>query len=401
MKILVRFGLTIALVAGAACGSDAQEARRLVTSSDRELGELAAALLPDLARRSGLELKEPVRLEKRTRAELVRYLRHKLDEELPEQEARRTVASYALLGLVPDTLDLRALLLGLYTEQVAGFYEPDSTALFILDDQPASVLQPLLVHELVHAVQDQSADLEALTDPAVGNDQGTAAQAAIEGHATLVMLEYLSEQMRGSPVDLAKTPNLAANLRPALEGLQGQFPALAGAPPVIRLSLLFPYVEGAGFVQDLWSRSGRVAPFGPHLPRSTEQVLTRDLGDAPVQLSLAVASARTVHQDDLGRLETGIFSDTHLGAGQDGLAAGWGGDRFALVELPGGGLGLAWAVVWDDTASRDAWLAALSGHLERLPPPATLEAVEVGGRPGSLLRVGLPAGVGVLVGIRP
>jgi hypothetical protein len=108
-----------------------------------------------------------------------------------------------------------------------------------------------------------------------------------------------------------------------------------------------------------------------------------------------------VHQDDLGRLETGIFSETHLGAGQDGLAAGWGGDRFALVELPGGGLGLAWAVVWDDTASRDAWLAALSGHLERLPPPATLEAVEVGGRPGSLLRVGLPAGVGVLVGIRP
>ena len=81
------------------------------------------------------------------------------------------MASYALLGLVPDTLDLRAVLLSLYTEQVAGFYEPDSTALFVMDDQPASALQGLLIHELVHAVQDQTVDLHALTDPDLGNDR--------------------------------------------------------------------------------------------------------------------------------------------------------------------------------------------------------------------------------------
>lgn len=401
MRTVARLVLAIALWAVTACGGDAQQAPRLVASSDRELGELAAALLPDLARRSGLELKEPVRLEKRTRAQLAQYLRHKLDEELPEEEARKTVASYALLGLVPDTLDLRALLLGLYTEQVAGFYEPDSTTLFILDDQPAAVLQPLLVHELVHAVQDQSADLEALTDPHLGNDQGTAAQAAIEGHATLVMLEYLTEQMRGAPVDLGKVPDFAGSLRPALEGMQGQFPTLAGAPPVVRLTLLFPYVEGAGFVQDLWSRMGRVAPFGPNLPSSTEQILTRDRGDPPVRLTLSVEGWRSVHQDDLGRFEAGIFLDTHLGAGQGRLATGWGGDRYALVERPGGARGLAWVVVWDDTASRDAWVAALTGRLGRLPAPANVEPIEVGGRPGSLVRVGLSSDVRVRTGIRP
>ena len=60
----------------------------MVVSSDPELQALATELLPDLARRSGMELRDPVRVEKRTRAELVRYLEHKLDEELPEPDPR-------------------------------------------------------------------------------------------------------------------------------------------------------------------------------------------------------------------------------------------------------------------------------------------------------------------------
>lgn len=401
MKVVTRVTGAVAMLALSACGTDAQQAGSLVTSSDRDLGALAAALLPDLARRSGLELKEPVRLEKRSRSELVAYLHHKLEEELPEDEARATVASYALLGLVPDTLDLRALLVSLYTEQVAGFYDPDSTALFILDDQPASVLQPLLVHELVHAVQDQSADLNALTDPALGNDRGKAAQAAIEGHATLVMLEFLSEQMRGAPVDLAQVPDFGSMVRPSLEGMRGQYPALAGAPRVLQESLLFPYLEGAGYVQELWSRGERVAPFGPYLPLSSEQVLTRNRDDRPLRISLAVDGGASVHQDDMGRLELGILLDTHAGDGAARFARGWGGDRYVLVDLPGGGQGLALVVAWDTAEARDAFVTALQGVLARISPSATLVATELEGHPAALLRVGLPPTVRVRAALAP
>lgn len=397
MKVVTRVLAALAMLATVACGTDAQQSASLVTSSDRELGELASALLPDLAARSGLELHEPVRLEKRSRAQLVTYLEHKLDEELTPDEAQATVASYALLGLVPDTLDLRALLLTLYTEQVAGFYEPDSTALFILDDQPAAAVQPLLVHELVHAVQDQSTDLQALTDPDLGNDQARAAQAAIEGQATLVMLEYLTEQMRGAPVDLSKVPDFSANLRPALAGMVGQFPALAGAPRVLREGLLFPYLEGAGYVQGLWTSEGRVAPFGPYLPLSTEQVLTGDRSDSPVRLAMDVTGGRSVHEDDLGRLELGIFLDTHLGEGHASLSEGWGGDRYVLVETPDGAHGLALAVAWDTETARDAFVGALQAAMGTFGVPATLEAVSSAGAPVALLRVGLPASVGVRV----
>ncbi len=389
--------LALLLAASTACGGRAQEpGRQLVESSDPVLGELAAALLPDLAERAGLELKEPVRLEMRSREELVQYLRFKLDQELPAEEAQATVEAYALLGLVSPDMDLRAVLLDLYTEQVAGFYEPDSTALFVMDDQPQATLQGLLVHELVHAVQDQWADLDAITDPAVGNDRATAAQAAIEGHATLVMLEYMTEQMSGTRVDLAEVPDFAAQIRPALEGMRTQFPALAAAPAVIQESLLFPYLEGAGFVQRLWVAGARVAPFGEQLPQSTERIMGGAAADMPVELELEVRGGRLVDADVLGRLEVGVMLDEHLGPGRSVLADGWGGDRYALVEPAGGGRVLIWHAVWDDEASRDAFAAGLEGALDAFGGPASLERVDIGGRPGTRLEIGPVGGVTVV-----
>lgn len=385
----------------AACGGDAQQASPGVVSSDPELAEMATSLLPDLARRAGLDLTRPVRIERRSRAHLERYLRHKLDQDLPEEEARLSVAAYALLGLVPDTLDLRALLLGLYAEQVAGFYEPDSTALFILDDQPASVIQPLLVHELVHAVQDQRVDLAALTDPSVGNDRGRAALAAIEGHATLVMLEYLTEGLRGGPVDFSRGEDFASALRPALEGMVGQFPALAAAPQVVRESLLFPYVEGAGYVQGVWSERGREAPFGDLLPLSTEQVLARDRRDGPASVTLAVEGAEVRHQDDLGQLELGVFLETHGGRESRGLAEGWGGDRYALLQLPDGSRGLVWAVAWDRAEARDAFRDWFRGVAHLLPEPGRVEDVAGAARPAVLVRVGVGPEVRIDVSVTP
>ena len=389
---------SVALLVFGACGGTAQQPEsELVVSSDATLRKLASELLPDLAARSGLELREPVRVEMRSREELVRYLESKLDEELPEEEARATVEAYALFGLVPDTLDLREVLLALYTEQVAGFYEPDSTTLFVMDDQPEALLEGLLVHELVHAVQDQWVDLGALADPKLGSDRATAAQAAIEGHATLVMLEYMAEQAQGTPVDLGALPNFANLLRSQLEGARDQFPALAAAPPVIQESLLFPYLEGAGYVHGLWAQGDRVAPFGEYLPKSTEQILGGTADDVPIELAMSVSGADILHEDVLGRLELGVMLDQHLGPGSARFADGWGGDRYVLVEVGTGERGLIWYSVWDDEAARDRFVERFRDALGSLGGGASLEVMEVGGRAATVLRVGATDGVSVEV----
>lgn len=387
----------------AACG-EAPRDTTLVVSDDPELARVARELLPDLARRSGLELREPVRLARRSRDDLVRYLEAKLDRELPPDRARGITESYALLGLVPDTLDLRGILLDVYTEQVAGFYDPDSTALFVLEDQPGENVRTVLVHELVHAVQDQAADLDSLTAPSRGNDAQIAAQAAIEGHATLVMLEYLTEAARGGPVDLSEIPDFARQIRPALEGLRSQYPALADAPEVIQESLLFPYLEGAGFVQSLWrARDQRPPPFGPYLPHSTEQVLepSRLLGeaDSPTPIRLRVADgARAVYENGLGEMEVRILLRTVAGADVPSGPMGWDGDRYVLVQGDGDALELVWYSVWDDPAARDAFLDRLRPALGRFPRPTTVEPVSLEGRPGAVLRVGDPPRVEARVG---
>jgi len=382
-----------------ACGGSAQApSGGMVVSSDPGLVRAGEALIGDLARRSGLPLRAPVRLERRSREHLVRYLESKLDEELPVDEARATVDAYALLGLVPADLDLRAVLMALYTEQIAGFYEPDSTTLFVLDDQPDAMLQGLLVHELVHAIQDQNVDLDALTDRALGNDRAIAAQAAIEGHATLVMLEYMTEEMAGASVDFGALPEFAEQMRPAIEAMRTQFPALAGAPRVIQESLLFPYLEGAGFVQSLWRGRERTAPFGEWLPLSTDQVLTGDFEDDPVELALTVSGARVVREDVLGRLETSVLLDEHGGADARAIAGGWAGDRYVLVDpASGGGRALVWYVLWETQADRERFAAAMAPWLGAQGGSADLEQVDIADSPATVLRVGALEGVTVSV----
>ena len=402
-----RFSICLLSLSIAACGGDATAAQRpgsgvpfdttLVISDDPELRALAIEFLPGLAARSGLPLLEPVRLVRRTRAELERFLEVKLAEEMPPEREAALVRAYAMLGLVPGDLELKALLQSVYMEQVAGFYDPDSTALFVLDDQPAATLSPLLLHELVHAVQDQSVDLAAITAPEVGNDRRAAASAAIEGHATLIMFEQMTEEMQGGPVDLGDIPDFAGQIRPALEMARSQYPELARAPRVIQESLLFPYLEGAGFVQRLWSDlPERTAPFGDWLPASTEQVLNpeRFFGtprDEPTELLITLDGGIIVHEDVLGAAELAVFMAEHTDGGS---TTGWDGDRYVLFEA-GGESGLVWASVWDSPGDRDRFVSQLTPGLSSFPGGGRLESLDFAGRPGAVLTVGAAAGFSV------
>ena len=101
--------ITLAL-AVSGCGGHTSQSSQVV-SSDPELAVIGAELLPRLAERAGMDLSHPVRIEARSRAQLVSYLRLKLDEDLPEDEARARRDTYALLGLVEPDLGLRLSLI--------------------------------------------------------------------------------------------------------------------------------------------------------------------------------------------------------------------------------------------------------------------------------------------------
>lgn len=354
------------------------------------------SLLPRLERLSGLQARDSIHFARRSRDSLRAYLVRQLDRDLPPRELAGVRGVYRALGLIPDTLDLRSLLLALYTEQVMGFYDPDTKTLYVMQGVPAGALRPVLAHELVHALQDQHADLDSLIAPSRGNDRQLAAQAALEGQATLVMFRVELEDRLGRRVPVDALPDLAGEIGRAMQSQNARFPVFHGAPAIIRASVLYPYTAGSRFVQALWRRHPGAAPLDSLLPQSTEQVshpTSRFLEtrDAPTEIRLGPTTAAAgadaggwtvMYENTLGQAELGVALQQHLGEAAARFADGWDGDRFLLLRR-GRRQALLWYSVWDDAASADSFAAAYRRVAERRPDrDIRVQRVTLQGRPG-------------------
>lgn len=333
-------------------------------TADTALRRLAADLLPAAELRSGLLARGPIQLATRSREDLEAFLVAQMAEQLPPDRLEAVVRTYARLGLVPETIDLEPLLRSLLLEQVVGYYDPARDTLYVVDRVDESQIEPVLLHEIVHALQDQYVDLDSLMKAnQEANDRGTAAQAAMEGHATFAMLEWQLAAMMGGSADLTALPGLDGLLGDDPLAAAGiEMPVLEDAPAVIRESLLFPYLGGLVFVQKHWTGPwGRVPPLGADMPVSTEQVIHPERFepgqvDMPTEVRFLEAPPggwTEVFTDGLGELETRLFLREFLPDREeaDRAAAGWDGDRFRLLDGPSGEV-FVWATVWD--TDRDA-----------------------------------------------
>jgi hypothetical protein len=352
--------------------------------SPRDLVAMAAEVREQVERLSGLELRAPLRMRWQSRADARRFVEQRLAEELPPERLEGIRLVYVTLGVVPDTLDLHALLLDLYTEQVLGYYDPRTETLFLVEGESAAELRPVLIHELVHALQDQHTDIEPLVAFERGADRQAAAHAALEGHAMVVMFTALQEDAARRRLDPAALPNPAAELGLALEEQHEQFPVFRRAPRIVRETLLFPYVHGTTFVWQLWrSQVGQErypAPLGELLPSSTSQVMhpverfIRGRAE-PVELRFAdpPADRQVLYENTFGELETAIILAHDAGDDQRTAARGWAGDRYRLTRDATGALVLEWTSAWRDAAAADRFAAAADRAL--------------GGRPGRSVHV--------------
>lgn len=322
--------------------------------------------IPAIEKATGLTFKQPPVLEMRTRDELREFLERQFNEQLTPLEIAGIEQTYKLLGLIPDSMDLRRFLLDLLTEQVAGYYDPDTKVLYVLEDGAPEITSITVSHELVHALQDQYLRLDSARALKGDNDRQVAMQAVVEGHA---MYEQLSSMLGG---DLGlRMPGGWDRVRDQIRSEQGSTPLFANAPMIIQETLLFPYLSGAEFIRQVKrERPGR-PPFEP-VASSTEQILhpekfLSDPPDVPTRITLpAPRGASLMHEDNLGEFETRLFLYEHL---QDvGLAAraaaGWDGDRYQLVETRAGE-GIVWLSVWDDAVEQAQFRDAMERMVER------------------------------------
>ncbi len=337
--------LMLALVlAGCAQGNDTLPTETAQTSSE-ETSSSGPSTIEDLqiieeqvSTIRGLEAKESVSRAFLNTDELRQKMVEDVAEDYTEQEARDDALLYAAFDLTEPDIDMYDLLIDLYTEQVAGFYDPDTEEMFVVkqDVAPGALERMTYAHEYTHVLQDQHFDLQALgfTDDADASEEDTekdfAVRSLVEGDASLLMQQYALQHL--SAEDLQDVMRQSAEI---------DTDVLDAAPAIVRESLLFPYQAGLPFVMALFADDGWSAVDAAYLnpPVSTEQILhpERYPDDVPQAITLPPLTDtlgsgwRLVDEDVLGEFGLQQYLQVQLDAEEAEVAAeGWGGDRYAV-----------------------------------------------------------------------
>jgi hypothetical protein len=300
-----------------------------------------------------LPFKTPVQYKMIERADLHRVLVEKIKEQYTEQELHDYGRTLAALGLVPEGINLLDIIVSLYGEQVAAFYDPDQRALYSFKDLgfSSNIDKMLLAHELTHALQDQNFDLQKFPLKEKDNDDlALATSALIEGDATVLMTRWYVEN-----VDPGK-------MLGDIGAIFSQSTAkLREAPAYMREMLLFPYQEGQQFAMTLFASGGiealdaafRNPPTCTKDILHPEKFLRQRTTPERIDLSRLPSNAsdwRLIGNNVLGEFGTRFVLQQGIDAFEaQTLAQGWNGDRYNVYERgTNGPTALIWTTAWEN-----------------------------------------------------
>jgi hypothetical protein len=357
---LSRPAALIAALAGSAVavGGGACRERAQAVQSEAELRDMVRRMMPVVSKAAGLPFKRAPMVARRTRGQVRDYIIHKFDQDLPPHELEGLQSALRCFGFIPDTLALRRMMIDLLTEQIAGYYDPDSNALYIPADIEPFQLRVVVSHELGHALQDQYLRLDSILTQHGRNDRRAAAQAILEGQATVTQIPVLMPEQKPESLPLG----WFWQQRVVAQRQQAQMAQFAHAPLWVREGLIFPYLGGADFV--LWFRKsypGRSVLSA--MPTSTEQILHPERyaeHDEPTELAFQGPAPDTVrYEDGLGEFETRLLFQQQLGNENEAatFAMGWDGDRYQVLGREAEAL--VWYSVWDDVGAADRFARGL------------------------------------------
>ena len=260
----------------------AAEEHHLTAAEAKELFRSIDDILQFASDHTGLPILHSVKKKLATREEVAKYIQNRLKEQGNGARFNRSALSLKKLGLLPRDFNLREYMLGLYKEQVEGWYDAHNKTVYLLDWVAPELQKPVMAHELVHALQDQSFDLEKWLN--VGKDseddtaqlaldeQRVARQSIVEGQAMIVLYDYQLAPV-GQTVESA--PELVESMKSSRLD-EDSTSMYAKAPIYLREAMLFPYTYGMEFVRDMLVKRGKQAAFAGVLdnpPLDTHQIM--------------------------------------------------------------------------------------------------------------------------------
>jgi len=266
-----------------------QPEKKISPKEAEELFRSVDQILKFVSKDTSLQIKEDVKRKLVNRDEVVAFIRKHMDEDEDSQRLRRSELVLKKFGLLPRNFDLQTFLLALLREQVAGYYDPKTKTVNLLDWIEAEQQKPVLAHELTHALQDQSFGLEkymkagdtdlgaSKKEPTVAdieNDEATTAhQAVVEGQAMVVLIDYELAPTGQSVVD---SPQIVEALKAGMLVGTPDSVEFHNAPLYIKEALTFPYRYGLDFESELLTKIGKEKAYAgvfKNPPRSTREIM--------------------------------------------------------------------------------------------------------------------------------
>jgi hypothetical protein len=332
------------------------------------------AITRQLTEISGLKLKHPVPCHFISKGEVNQFLKKRIKEAASPEEIRAEELTLKKFGLVPADYDLAKNTIDLLTEQAAAFYDFDRKKLFITETTPFETQEPVLAHELSHALADQNFDLARYTRQGRKSDDGSTARLAVmEGQATWLMSEYLARRNGTSLKDNREMANMMSAME---DSSGGKYPVFENAPLYLRETLIFPYTKGMLFQQAIFERDGQssFAEVFRKAPVSTQQILHPERyfsGVQPTDPQLPDPHLSRAYKSliggSLGELEHGIMLRQYAGRETaEELAPHWRGSGFELREdKKAGRVVLLYAVEWDSADAAQRYFDAYQELLQK------------------------------------
>lgn len=290
-----------------------------------------------------LPIKEPLKKSLRSKEDIRAYLVQTDKEDKNDAQKYADDKSLEAFGLIPKGFPLDSFMLDVLTEQVAGLYDPKAKEFYIADWIPSDEQRAVMSHELTHALEDQSFNVDPWIKAARPNDDAELARDSVsEGTALAAMLDY---SLRDEHLSIREIGDVTALIRPNAIQEMDKDSKLAKAPIVIRDALLFPYLAGTSFSQQfLKAHSGwqDLHLIFENPPVSTQQIMEpefylKGVGPAKVTLpgwkGVAPADWKLLEENVMGQFGMEEVLKQFLDPARAAqLSPTWDGDRYAVFE---------------------------------------------------------------------
>lgn len=298
----------------------------------------------------------------------------------PEALQQRELV-YKAIGFIPERYAYARCAVRIAADEDGAFYDESSQTLFIRRD--AATPDWILIHELVHALQDQHFQLKPMLQQPISGDGRAALRGLLEGDAIAVQLRAIeASAAKGQPIaapnshpGLPAEPDSSDHAKATNPDIE---PSECSPPGGLADILLFSYDWGRRFVRILQEsdRPNVVDAAFRTPPRTSRDILypKHFLSSGPYANQMAISRPRIllkgyaiVLSDSFGEYFVRSWLRRYLPPPVAILAAkGWVADKIQLLKSPAGpAYAVRWQILFESEAELKQFLEALRTFTEK------------------------------------